>query len=155
MTPPNATGKEISLNAPIYIVASPGLRSTRFRWPRQLAELQALMPGTRFVSWTDLPEAFAAVPREERPARLARAMSAAVLIPDKLGPPPRRWVGRTALAEAEAFVSSGKPGHFYIAGELLAWDEVDLVAHTGSHHPPRQRTEVIAPRFRESKGVAA
>jgi hypothetical protein len=143
------------LTGPTYLIASPGLRSTRYRWPRQLAELQALMPGTRFVSWTELPEGFAAVPREERPARLARAMSAAVLIPDKLGPPPRRWAGRTALAEAQAFAAAGKPVHTYVAGELLPWGEVDLVPHPGGDHPPRQPIEVIAPRFRQAKEVAA
>lgn len=137
---------------PVYIIASPGLRSTRFRWPRQLAELRALLPDARLISFPDLPEAFAAVPQEERPARLARALSAAIACPDKLGKPPSRFVGPVAVAEAAAFLEAGKPVNLYAAGRLSPWEECELVP-AGSPRRGR-RTEVLLPALRPAGSAA-
>jgi hypothetical protein len=127
---------------PVYLIASPGLRSTRTRWDRQLAELTALFPGARLIGWDDLPAAFRDVPPAERPARLALALAAAVVVPDKLGHPPHRWIGRTALAEAQAFAAAGKPVHAYMAGQLVRWDECELIANAPGH-PDRKPVELI------------
>lgn len=137
---------------PVYVIASPGLRATRSRWPRQLAELRALLPDAQLIAFSDLPAAFAAVPQEERPGRLARAFSAAVVVPDKLGRPPRRWVGPMALLEAQAFAAAGKPVHVYAGGELLPWAECGLAPADS----PRwgRRTEVMVPALRTARSAA-
>jgi hypothetical protein len=91
------------------------------RWERQRRELAALLPGARVACWPDLPVAFRDFPSVERPARLARVLSAPVIVPDKLkgNGHPRRWLGPVAVAEAGAFTAAGKPVLVYAAGELV------------------------------------
>ena len=90
----------------VYLIASPAARDSH-RWPRWTAELAELLPGLEVITWRDLPDSFTGVPAGQRPARLARALRAAIVLPDKHQG--RRWIGRTAAAEARAFLEAGKP----------------------------------------------
>lgn len=132
-----------STTPPAYVIASPSLRArARGRWDRLLLELAALMPGTELVSWPNLATAFGAVPRPERPVRLARALGGAVVVPDKFHG--RRWIGRVAVAEAAAFAAVGKPVHLFADGELIAWTECHL-AHGVDGAPVRTPVELVVP----------
>jgi hypothetical protein len=129
--------------APTYLIASPSLRTgARRRWHRLRAELAALLSDTALVCWPDLPRPFRNVPREDRPARLAVALAAAVVVPDKVHD--RRWIGRTALAEVRAFTAAGKPVAVYAAGELVAWDACKVVRNADGA-PEFTPVEIVVP----------
>jgi hypothetical protein len=112
--------------APVYLILSPFLRDSD-HWARWRQELAHLLPGQQLVCWDELPDGFLAVPPADRPARLARVFSAAVVVPEKHGPRilPRR-LGRVAAAEAEAFGAAGKPVQVYAAGTLIPWADCQL-----------------------------
>lgn len=131
------------MTAPVYLIASPTLRC-RPRWLRWRAELAGLFPGEQLLCWDELPRGFAGIPAPERPGRLARVLSAAVVIPEKHGPriQPRR-LGLMAAAEAEAFAAAGKPVHVYAAGMLTPWPACQVRPAPGrSRHVP---LEILIP----------
>ena len=127
--------------APVYLIASPAARDSH-RWPRWTAELAALLPGLELITWRDLPDSFAGVPAGQRPARLANALRAAIVLPDKHQG--RRWFGRTAAAEARAFLEAGKPVLVYAEGRLTAWPDCRL-ARRRADAPKFTPREVLIP----------
>lgn len=131
------------MSAPTYLIVSPGLRNgAGRRWERLRPELEELLPGVSLIDWTGLPSQFADIPRENRPARLARALAAAIVVPDKLRG--RRWVGLTAAAEADAFAAAGKPVTVFADGALFPWAACAL--RSGDVGAPEfTPVEVIAP----------
>lgn len=110
--------------APVYLIASPAVRKGD-RWARWTAELEKLLPGLKLITWRELPENFTGIPAAERPARLARALRGAIVLPDKRHG--RRWIGHVAAAEARAFAAAGKPVLVYAEGRLSAWPDCRLV----------------------------
>jgi hypothetical protein len=131
------------MTAPVYLIASPSLRHST-RWARWRRELAVLLPGARLLCWDELPRGFLEVPRPERAARLARALSAAVVVPDKHGPRilPRR-LGRQAAAEAAAFCAAGKPVEVYAAGVLIPWAACQV--REAGNGPPHTPLEIVIP----------
>ena len=127
--------------APVYLIASPAARDS-YRWPRWTAELAELLPGFELITWRDLPDSFTGVPGGQRPARLASTLRAAIVLPDKHQG--RRWIGRTAAAEARAFLEAGKPVLAYAEGRLSAWPDCRL-ARRRADAPKFTPLEVLIP----------
>jgi hypothetical protein len=127
--------------APAYLIASPAARDSHC-WPRWTAELAALLPGLELITWQDLPDSFTGITAGQRPARLASALRAAIVLPDK--DQGRRWIGRTAAAEARAFLEAGKPVLVYAEGRLTAWPDCCL-ARRRAGAPNFTPLEVLIP----------
>ena len=56
----------------------------------------------------------------------------------------RRWIGRTAAAEARAFLEAGKPVLVYAEGRLTAWPDCRL-ARRRAAAPKFTALEVLIP----------
>ena len=99
-------------------------------------------PRPRADHLAGLPDSFTGVPGGQRPARLASALRAAIVLPDKHQG--RRWIGHAAAAEARAFLEAGKPVLAYAEGRLTAWPDCRL-ARRRAGAPKFTPLEVLIP----------
>lgn len=105
---------------PVYLIAAPHNRAGRL-WDHRLTRIRALVPHVTVTDWSKLPAPFRAIPSADQPARLAKALTGAIVVPWTMQD--RLWIGRHALKEIAAFVAEDKTVYVFTGSKLTRWQE--------------------------------